>query len=560
MDHKPTHRLQQLAVTLLLATLAGCASQPPYAEGDTIIDSALQQEPTVAPPAEIQDALLPPININVPAVPTVAAEPRFDVRVRRVPARDFFLGLVEGTPHNMVVHPEVGGHISLDLKGVTVGEVMATVREVYGYDYQHTASGYLVLPNTMRSEIFQVNYLDVVRNGNSTMTAAATGVSDAGVNDGDTTDNTADTSFSSRNTSSVTTLTAADFWSGLSTTLRQIVGSGEGRSVSVNPQSGVVVVRAMPNELRDVARFIDAIQQSVQRQVIIEARVLEVELSDAFQSGINWAVLGSYDGTDLSAAQIGGGTFNGGAPVPPGTIDLTPSSPATVTGSALTSSSFGGMLALAAGNADFSAFIEMLKTQGDVHVLSSPRVSTVNNQKAVIKVGSDEFFVTDITSNTTTGTATSQNVSVELTPFFSGVSLDVTPQISADGSVILHVHPSVSQVLEQRKDISTTDSSMSVPLARSTVRESDSIIRAANGQLVVIGGLMQTTNREENSQVPLLGDIPVVGELFRHRNYSKVKSELVILLKPVVVDGAHTWQQQLERSGETIRSLSGSRP
>jgi len=217
--------------------------------------------------------------------------------------------------------------------------------------------------------------------------------------------------------------------------------------------------------------------------------------------------------------------------------------------------SFGGVFALAVEAADFIGFIELLKSQGEVQVLSSPRVSTVNNQKAVIKVGSDEFFVTGVDSNTTTGTATSQQVNVELTPFFSGVALDVTPQISREGDIVLHVHPSVSEVMEQTKSITALNQTFTLPTAASTIRESDSVVRAKNGQIVVIGGLMQTRQQDEESGVPVLSDIPVLGYLFKHTRKAKRKSELVILLKPVVVDSADVWGDQVQRSSKTIRKL-----
>ncbi|MCK5640440.1 MAG: pilus (MSHA type) biogenesis protein MshL, partial [Gammaproteobacteria bacterium] len=202
-----------------------------------------------------------------------------------------------------------------------------------------------------------------------------------------------------------------------------------------------------------------------------------------------------------------------------------------------------------------SLFIDLLKTQGDVQVLSSPRVSTVNNQKAVIKVGFDEFFVTGIETDVS-GTTGNTNVSAELTPFFSGVALDVTPQISEDGQIVLHVHPSVSEVNEQVKNITTTVGNLSLPLAASTIRESDSIIRAANGQVVVIGGLMQNSTRDEQSSVPILGSIPVLGALFRHKKKIKYKSELVILLKPVIVDeSGQQWSDELKRSSSVFKNM-----
>jgi MSHA biogenesis protein MshL len=186
-------------------------------------------------------------------------------------------------------------------------------------------------------------------------------------------------------------------------------------------------------------------------------------------------------------------------------------------------------------------------------VLSSPRVSAVNNQKAVIKVGQDEFFVTDFSTTTTTGTATTTTPSVTLTPFFSGIALDVTPQISGDGSVLLHIHPSVSRVEDQDKEITFGEESLTLPLALSTVRESDTIIRAKSGQIVVIGGLMEDILTDEEAATPFLSDIPMVGELFKHKRQRKAKTELVILLKPLVVSHDGIWDGVVRSEADRVQ-------
>jgi MSHA biogenesis protein MshL len=183
-----------------------------------------------------------------------------------------------------------------------------------------------------------------------------------------------------------------------------------------------------------------------------------------------------------------------------------------------------------------------------VQVLSSPRVTAINNQKAVIKVGNDEYFVTDVsTSNTITSSSTSITPDIGLTPFFSGIALDVTPQIDANGSILLHIHPSVIETQEQEKVITLNEEQYILPLAQSTIRESDTIIRAMSGEIVVIGGLMQSIITTENSQTPLLGDIPILGNLFKSKREKETKKELIILLKPTVV-GKNTMRQQIETS------------
>src|SRR5690606_34888022 len=176
---------------------------------------------------------------------------------------------------------------------------------------------------------------------------------------------------------------------------------------------------------------------------------------------------------------------------------------------------FGNLFAVGAASEDFALIIRLLNQQGSVNVLSSPRVSTVNNQKAVIKVGSDEFFVTEVSSTTTTGTTTTTTPQIILTPFFSGIALDVTPQINEQNEVILHIHPSISEVTDQIKEITVSGEDQSLPLAFSTVRQTDSVVRAKSGEVIIIGGLMQNQDTDTTGGVPGLSDIPLLGRLFR---------------------------------------------
>ena len=216
----------------------------------------------------------------------------------------------------------------------------------------------------------------------------------------------------------------------------------------------------------------------------------------------------------------------------------------------------GGAFAMAFDIGDFNSFIELLSAQGETRVLSSPRVSTLNNQKAVIKAGSDEFFVTNVSSNTVTGTASSTSLDIELTRFFSGVALDVTPQIAADGSIIMHIHPTISDVTDQQKVITVSGQSDTLPLAFSEIRETDSIVRAESGQIIVIGGLMRNTSRKDVFGVPILSHIPGIGRLFRSERQVELKTELVILLKPIVVDNDHAWTQLADESLQRVRQLT----
>jgi MSHA biogenesis protein MshL len=419
----------------------------------------------------------------------------------------------------------------------------------------------------MRTRVFKVNYLDIKRSGRSHMRVTSGQVTQAkGGGDGGA--QTSAMGLQSQTfgrtpretvaSSRIETQTESDFWRELRASLEAIIGQQEGRSVVVTAHSGLVVVRALTSELRAVEEYLNSTQNVMQRQVILEAKILEVELNDGFQSGINWAAMVGNDKNRAVIGQTGGGrVFSGGTSSSAGDQgDLTPENP-IFPGNPVTA--FGGVFAMAINlSDDFAAFIELLKSQGDVQVLSSPRVSTVNNQKAVIKVGSDEFFVTDVQTNTNTSTATTttQN-NVELTPFFSGVALDVLPQISGEDDIILHVHPTVSRVQEQVKNIAvSTAESLAVPLAFSTTRESDSIVRAKNGQVVVIGGLMENIATDDRAGIPGLGEVPVIGALFRHQKKAMRKSELVILLRPIVVDNNQPWVDDLKNTREAFKTLS----
>ena len=511
-------------------------------------------------PADVADALVPPVSIDLGSDSKLNMEQRFDLDVEKTPLQVFYMSLVKGTPYNMIVHPGLEGEISLSLKNVSVHEAMEAVRRVYGFEYRRTSIGYEVMPNEMQTRIFKINYLNVSRNGTSQIRVTSGQITESSEGGASTDAEAGGGKSVSSSGSLIDTKTEADFWKELKESIKAFVPDEDDRRVIVSPQSGVVVVRAMPNELSEIDKFLDETQLIVKRQVILEAKILEVELSEGFQSGINWAALADGQGDTALFGQTGGGTVfngNGVSDIAGATGVLDPNAFSAIQNTA--TSAFGGVFSAALSIGDFTAFIEALETQGDVHVLSSPRVSTVNNQKAVIKVGEDEFFVTGISTETleSTGGGAQQSVDVELTPFFSGAALDVTPQIDENNEVTLHVHPSVSDIREKVKqiDISVTDS-LSVPLASSTIRESDSIVSAKSGQVIVIGGLMQNVSNDETAGVPWLGRLPLVGGLFRHEKRSFKKSELVILLKPVVVDNNEVWKNQIEQSRDMFKGLT----
>jgi MSHA biogenesis protein MshL len=536
-------------LALAAALLAGCATE------------AARESRTV--PTDVADALLPPLGYTARPEARDPATQRFDVNVRDVPAQAFFLSLVEGTPYNIVVQPGVSGDITLNLKNVTVPETMDYVREAFGYDYVRTPGGYTVQAETMQSRIFRVNYLNVKRTGKSRISVSSGQLTDKGASGAAGTQAAAANQAGGRSTlasSGIETESASDFWIEIASTLRALMPEGGGRKLVINPDAGLIVARAMTSELRAAENYLRTLQINLTRQVILEAKVLEVQLNESFQAGINWTALGTTsDGYSGIAGQFGGaGVFDNGA-------NASASAPILVdplTGAMtlpVAPTAIGGAITAVLNINDFNAVIELLQGQGDVQVLSSPRVSTVNNQKAIIKVGSDEFFVTSVQSNATAGGAgVTTNRTVEFTPFFSGIALDVTPQIDEQGTVTLHVHPTVSDVRDDVKELEFgAGQTETFPLALSNVREADSIVRARSGQIIVIGGLMQESNRDDRFGVPVLSRLPLVGFLFRQTRVASRKSELVILLKPVVVESDEQWAEEVRKRQLRVEEIRG---
>ncbi|HXF66448.1 MAG TPA: pilus (MSHA type) biogenesis protein MshL, partial [Burkholderiales bacterium] len=373
----------------------------------------------------------------------------------------------------------------------------------------------------------------------------------------------------------VTTSSESNFWSDIVKSLTAIVGTADGRSVIVNPQSGVVVVRALPAELRAVESFLKEMQLVVERQVVLEAKIIEVTLREGAQAGINWAAFRDGPGTRFGAGVITPGTVldrqgavtTPTARAPDGSVlsgsEFAADSSAVAMGAlALGAAATGGIFGLALQTANFAALLSFLETQGAVNVLSSPRVATLNNQKAVLKVGTDDFFVTNVSTTTTTaGTGTTVSPTITVQPFFSGIALDVTPQIDENNNIILHIRPQVSQVVERQKTINLgTLGTFTLPLASSSVNETDTIVRVQDGNIVAIGGLMREQSASERSQVPGAGDAPGIGALFRQRNVSTVKSELVILLKPTIVHSDRNWQEDISATRDRIRAMERPAP
>ncbi len=565
--------MKKILLVLLVFGVAACSLTQPRRETYDLIGAEMSRAADgKAKPAQadaVAASLLPPLTIEMPK-PQQQSDERFNLTFSNAPAQQFFMSIVSGTRYNMLVHPNVSGTISATLKNVTVFEALDAIRELYGYEYKVEGTRITIMPVAIQTRVFQVNYLNSNRQGTSDIRVISGSVADAPTsNTGSGTTTTGSSGSSgtqqrSLDSSKISTTSDNNFWKELKASLEAIVGNKDGRHVVISPLSGVVVVRAMPDELRNVSAYLKATQLSVDRQVILEAKIVEVELNDSFQSGINWASFASLRASSSSRSSIGflaPGTnlTTTGSMTSSGNTGITATAGSTLTAP---TSSVGSLFGLAFQNSNFAALISLLETQGTVHVLSSPRIATMNNQKAVLKVGTDEFFVTKVTTNTGStygsGSTTQPTASVDVQPFFSGVSLDVTPQIDENDNIVLHVHPSVSKVTTVTKEINlgTSIGTMTLPLASSVVSETDSVVRGKNGSIVAIGGLMRHASISDRSQLPGAGDVPLLGNLFRNTNRTTQKRELVILIKPTVVQGDGNWKNDLLDAQQRIEKLA----
>lgn len=566
---------------IVALVMGACSTMPsaPSSTMDRIRDEMRQTKAEAtrpsARPEAIERALMPPLQIEAPRA-SGAAEPRFDLAVSNAPAAQVFLSIASGSRYSILVPPEVTGVVSANLKAVTVKEALDALRDLYGYDYRVQGSRITIQPNTVQTRIFQVNYLAAKRQGSTDMRVTSGSItnannSNAAANNVITGTAAATTSPAGAGTTSgapssrVSTENGNDFWNELRETLASIVGTDSTRRVIVNPHSGVIAIRALPSEIRNAETYLRMTQLIIERQVMIEAKIIEVQLSESFSSGVNWAAFRGSRGR-LSAGSVAPGTVlaptgpigTNATGVDPATGSLTDPLLAATAGANLISgaANLGSMFGLAFQSSDFAALLQFLETQGNVQVLSSPRIATINNQKAVLKVGTDEFFVTSVSTSTTS--AANNNVTsptINVQPFFSGIALDVTPQIGEGEQIILHLHPSVSVVAEKQKNVNLGSlGNFQLPLAASTVNESDSVVRVLDGHIVAIGGLMKQRESGDASGLPgTTGS--VLGALFGQRSRSSVKSELVMLLKPTIIRGEGDWERDAADVHQRLLSL-----
>ncbi len=439
----------------------------------------------------------------------------YSFSLRDADIREVLLAISKQTSFNVVVDPDVQGSVTVDLKNVTLSDALDTLTDLLNLSYKVKRNLIRVSIPKPETRIFSLQYVNLIRTGSSTTSAQiGAGGTVAGGATG---------------SSTVSTTTSTDLWTNIETGLGELL-SPEGQVV-VEKQSGNILVTDLPKVLDRVASFLEAIEGSVQRQVLIEARIVEVILTGDYRFGIDWGAIAK------AGALKGASIF----------------SPGKIFGQDLVPDVVGGFQ-IGVSSTDFATLLSVLEKQGEVNVLSSPRLATLNNQTAVIRSATDEvFFETRIEETVLAGggiretrTSTARTVTI-------GVVLSITPQIGPDGSVTLHVRPTVTE----KTGVATSPEGDTFPIL--DVREADMVVRVRDGQVIVIGGLMQERKSDDESKIPFLGDLPIIGRLFRSTAQERKKSELLVLLRTTVLVGKKV-DDIAARELDRLKRVRGSSP
>jgi MSHA biogenesis protein MshL len=447
-------------------------------------------------------------NTQQPQLPATQLEQRpqtqglnttFDVNFRDAPLVPVLNTLAQYAGLNLIISPEIAGTVTVDLKNVTLPQALDAILPPRGLQYRIEDGMLRVEKVQMESRTFKFDYITTQRSLSRSISASATaggGGGGIGAAAGTGTTGGAATSGGGGGGASSSTVSGSertDVFTEMEGAVNALKSKDAGANVIFNKMAGIVFVTDYPRNLDQIGFFLETIQTAIHRQVVIEAKVIEIRLDDTNQFGVNFTALA---GQALRLQQ--------------------PFSTA-------------GGFQIGVTSKEFNATLNALATQGYVNVLSSPTVSTLNNQPAIIRVGTqDIFFQTTTQVDPRTGTI----VQTAITPsaINEGVVLDVTPQISDDGIITMNVHPSVTE----RTGQATSPQGDTVPIV--DVRETDTVVRVQEGGTVMIGGLITNRQIENTNKTPILGNLPVVGGLFRSTTKETHKTDLVILLTPRLLD------------------------
>ena len=517
--------LLAIAILAVAYLFSGCASKPKPAP-------ARAPETFPAPKSSLEELTVPQFQEEEPARLAIGSPGKlYSLRVREAQIQDVLLALAQESGENLVVDPDVTGTVTVNLNRVTLEQALDAILGQLGFSYRREGGIIRISKPILETKIFQVNYVSTSRRGEKTV------VSTYGSGDGGEQISASKSRISGKDD--------VNFWAEIQEGLTAIIfqeekpaavlgaresgvvssmTSKDGKQLVISKMSGIIQVRGFPKELREVARFLEQMEASSQRQVLIQARFLEVTLRKQFETGIRWDnIQTELLNLNLTELSLSWNLFGGGTPT-------------SATGALLVAGATGP---LAGGDFVLADLVKALETQGKVKALASPKVSTMNNQTAIVKVARQDVYFTSEISQAETSTLQS------FTPntIDVGVILDVTPQIGGGGYITMNIHPSITAEFDRV----TAPDGTEFPLLR--IREADTVVKVRDGQTIIIAGLLQEQENTTRTGLPCLTNLPVFGYLFGYREETAEKTELVILITPTVLTGKRIEEIKAEDLG-----------
>ncbi len=510
---------------VLLLVVSGCTVPPPMPRADSTahLDNTQTSKARVDIPETVKRRAFVPVPKPQPPTET------FTVVVNEVPVRELLFALARDAKINVDIHPDIQGNVTLNAVDQTLEQILDRFAGQLPIRYVQRGNTTVVLPDTPYLDTYKIDYVNITRDSEGKI-SASTLVADGG--GGGSSGNVSNTDIS--------TVSNNHFWETLENALNEIVNPPDPERVNANEtlqrvisnrETGIIMVRATATQHKQVRQYIDAVVARATRQVLIEATIVEVQLNDRYQAGINWQLFTRRGGLLGAGINFGSNLANA----------FTAGASGAVTGLILN----GSDAPTGSAKREIEISISLLNEFGDTKVLSSPKLMALNNQPAALKVVDNEVYFEvsiETNSNQTTTTTTfdtdARTVSV-------GLVMSVIPQIGDSGDVNLHVRPTITRVREFVDDpavpialaqagITNINVQNAVPVIQ--VRESETVMRVGTGQIAVLGGLMQDTVTKDDEGVPGLSELDVVGELFNFKERSQTKTELVIFLRPTVIN------------------------
>ena len=450
---------------------------------------------------------------------------RFDLSLKDADLREVFFNLAKESSLQIVMEPGVAGVVNLDLRDVTSYDVIEEVCRSNQLNCLINEDVVRVTKRRMVTKLYYLDYVITARTGSGTISASTSASTSGGsnvVSASGSGSSGSSSGESSETSNSVSTEETMDIWSTLKEELQTFLSADGGR-VSITPETGLVGVTDYPDRLEMVERYLSTVERRLMGQVLLEAKILEVQLSDSNKYGIDWSAILNFGAL--------GGNLSGGNTL------------------AQSLSSGASAFKFGVSNRKVEVLLDAMATQGQVNLISSPRVSTLNNQKAIIRIGTEDVFFRAVVTPPTDSSAAVTTFNPETITV--GVVLSVTPQISRDGRITLAIHPSISE----KTGVATAPDGNTAPIV--DIRETNTVISMLDSETVLIGGLIQTRTDETVKSVPFLGDIPFLGALFRNTEQEKKKGELVILITPHVMRSSNMRQVVTDEANKFRRGFRG---